>query len=719
MAAPTEDVSCVPEPKDEMLCTIEATVVTGFEPVAAEEAEERFKTKCKILRGRISIPCPIEKVVTISMKSRLTVFLSVTMNITHTFSPVNVDIVQTSVLVSHGLTVFIIIHSSESEEEDADHNHHFKRKKTCDESYVDSEGTTLPPSDNETLPPPLKLYVDFDSDVTTLPPSDNETLPPSDKSFLLTDTTSRSVPMFLVQIRCFTIDLIKDIGSEIIRPPPLICGEQVTDLGCVDNCRIVMKHIKDFNFTQDQNDNLQRLRNLVGSVDWPAGLNIWRKFFSFEHGVADYPAEITTDFGEVIIPPPRQVTEGEKKSKRSRKRNKKKKKFENKSDEKDVKQTDEGSKSVDSEIGDTERIDNDKVTEEQQEKENNAKSEGVSQAETDMSSNKHSKSDERLETSKEEEKESTETVTKKPRVRENPWNPMMPSFRVTCYRVGDKHNFDSMTAAANFGGAIYRYFGWNVKMTEFDIEVILGIDDQEVTVSLGLTKESLHRRNITHFGPTTLRPTIAYGMLRLCDIQTGDIVCDPMCGTGSIPLQGALRWPYSLNLAGEIGKRALQRCHSNIHDTDEKRKTENKSPLLIDAVRWDVCNLPVRDHSVDVFVTDLPFGVRMGHKVNNWTLYPGALFEMARVVKPETGRCCLLTEDKKCMIKTLQHIGKYWKRTKTLGVNIGGLAGGIYVLMRTAEPFDKHVNRDIFASKEKKGDKSMVTDSPDCCGDDI
>ena len=40
----------------------------------------------------------------------------------------------------------------------------------------------------------------------------------------------------------------------------------------------------------------------------------------------------------------------------------------------------------------------------------------------------------------------------------------------------------------------------------------------------------------------------------------------------------------------------------------------------------------------------------MGHKVNNWTLYPGALFEMARVVRPG-GRCCLLTEDKKCMVK--------------------------------------------------------------------
>lgn len=113
-----------------------------------------------------------------------------------------------------------------------------------------------------------------------------------------------------------------------------------------------------------------------------------------------------------------------------------------------------------------------------------------------------------------ETKDVEETQAKKPRVRENPWDSLMPSFRVTCHRHGENHNFDSMTAAANFGGAIYNYFKWNVKMTEFDIEVILGIEEHEVTVSIGLTKESLHRRNITHFGPTTLRPTIAYSMLR-------------------------------------------------------------------------------------------------------------------------------------------------------------------------------------------------------------
>lgn len=72
-----------------------------------------------------------------------------------------------------------------------------------------------------------------------------------------------------------------------------------------------------------------------------------------------------------------------------------------------------------------------------------------------------------------------------------------------------------------------------------------------------------------------------------------------------------------------------------------------------------------------------------------------------------------------CSLQTLQHLGKYWKRTKTLGVNIGGLAGGIYVLMRTAEPFDKQVKRDIFAPKEKQGIKPEAAESPNASGDEL
>ena len=88
------------------------------------------------------------------------------------------------------------------------------------------------------------------------------------------------------------------------------------------------------------------------------------------------------------------------------------------------------------------------------------------------------------------------------------------SFRATCYRSGAKHVFESPQAACSFGGAINDYFNWKVDLTNFDIEAVLTIENRHVYVAIALTKQSLHRRNIVEFGPTTLRPTIAYAMLR-------------------------------------------------------------------------------------------------------------------------------------------------------------------------------------------------------------
>lgn len=59
----------------------------------------------------------------------------------------------------------------------------------------------------------------------------------------------------------------------------------------------------------------------------------------------------------------------------------------------------------------------------------------------------------------------------------------------------------------------------------------------ELVTHLRVTHESKHHRNITCFGPTTLRSTICYNMLRLASPKPGDVIIDPMCGGGSIPIE--------------------------------------------------------------------------------------------------------------------------------------------------------------------------------------
>uniref|UniRef100_A0A0B6ZZM4 Ribosomal RNA large subunit methyltransferase K/L-like methyltransferase domain-containing protein n=1 Tax=Arion vulgaris TaxID=1028688 RepID=A0A0B6ZZM4_9EUPU len=193
---------------------------------------------------------------------------------------------------------------------------------------------------------------------------------------------------------------------------------------------------------------------------------------------------------------------------------------------------------------------------------------------------------------------------------------------------------------------------------------------------------SLHYRNLVAFGPTTLRATICYNMLRLCHIKNGDFICDPMCGTSAIPIEGALNWVNCYHFGGDAHEKAIQKTVLNIAAIQNQMQTSNRSTLKLDALQWNVQHLPLRDKCVDVFVSDLPFGHRIGSRSENPALYSHLLSEMARTAR--TGaRACLLTEDKASFIKAVQALGRYWQRRLVLNVNIGGLTGFVFLLTRT------------------------------------
>ncbi|XP_072027214.1 tRNA (guanine(6)-N(2))-methyltransferase THUMP3-like [Amphiura filiformis] len=263
----------------------------------------------------------------------------------------------------------------------------------------------------------------------------------------------------------------------------------------------------------------------------------------------------------------------------------------------------------------------------------------------------------------------------------------LPIFRVTCTRSskeGRKHEFSSQEAASATGGRINDIFGWPVKMKDFDMEISVDINDTKVVLGINLTSESLHRRNITHFGPTTLQSTIAYCMLRMSCPQVGDIICDPMCGGSSIPIEGARTWASCYFLSGDNVEIATEKSEGNITAIEEKRNSITSKGLFLhlDVFQWDVTNLPLRSNSVDVFITDLPFGKRMGSKLNNWELYRRGLTEMARVCKPGTGRAVLLTQDKKCMARVLKMTNHLWRKKYLQFIRMGGLTAGMYSLTR-------------------------------------
>ena len=255
------------------------------------------------------------------------------------------------------------------------------------------------------------------------------------------------------------------------------------------------------------------------------------------------------------------------------------------------------------------------------------------------------------------------------------------SFRCTCYRTGNNHKFKSTEVQAAVGGRVHDMFHWAVSCKNYNLEFVINCDVVQVYCCLTLTNKSLYHRTVTELGPCTLRPTIAAGLVMLAQPCPGDVILDPMCGGGTISLEGC-QMGDQFHIGAEIHDMAVSRCRENYSQL--VRRNSLPARPAADFLQWD-CLLPcLRDGSVDVLVTDLPFGKRSGSKADNRVLYPQMLTRLARLVRPDTGRAVLLTQDKNSMIKSIKKVEKYWKSTKFISTNVGGLTALVFLFRRTS-----------------------------------
>lgn len=74
-----------------------------------------------------------------------------------------------------------------------------------------------------------------------------------------------------------------------------------------------------------------------------------------------------------------------------------------------------------------------------------------------------------------------------------------------------------------------------------DVEVTALLRDEELVLGLNLTGESLHKRGYrVAQHPAPLRPTLAAALLRWAGYRPEQGLWDPMCGSGTIPIEAAM-----------------------------------------------------------------------------------------------------------------------------------------------------------------------------------
>jgi 23S rRNA G2445 N2-methylase RlmL len=120
------------------------------------------------------------------------------------------------------------------------------------------------------------------------------------------------------------------------------------------------------------------------------------------------------------------------------------------------------------------------------------------------------------------------------------------AFAVDADRRGD-HEFESPDVAGAVGQAIidsYRAATGHrlpVDLDDPDVTFRAYVHEDEFLLAVDATGPSLHDRPwrvCAHEAP--VRPTTAAALVRLSGLSPGERLCDPMCGSGTLPIEAAL-----------------------------------------------------------------------------------------------------------------------------------------------------------------------------------
>ncbi|MFN4336175.1 MAG: THUMP domain-containing protein [Candidatus Nitrosocaldus sp.] len=185
-------------------------------------------------------------------------------------------------------------------------------------------------------------------------------------------------------------------------------------------------------------------------------------------------------------------------------------------------------------------------------------------------------------------------------------------FRVTSKRLG-RHEFTSIDVQRASGKAIVDRFSSKVDLKHYDVEIRVDVVGEQCIVDIALTRESLHKRGYRMFDhPAALKASIAYAMIRLAEPSEGNILVDPMCGSGTIPIEAALYMPRLEIYGFDVNAIYIMYARAN---AEHAGVGERIRFMQYDCRMLDMILTP------DRIVTNPPYGIRMEPSIGIKRLY--------------------------------------------------------------------------------------------------
>jgi putative N6-adenine-specific DNA methylase/tRNA (guanine6-N2)-methyltransferase len=250
------------------------------------------------------------------------------------------------------------------------------------------------------------------------------------------------------------------------------------------------------------------------------------------------------------------------------------------------------------------------------------------------------------------------------------------TFRITGNRRGE-HEYTSVDVQRVAGDAVEkRYPHLTVDLEDYDVDVRVDLFQDDVLVGVQYTDGALSNRYEKVYNPkTSLKTTVAYGMLELSRIDRHDIdsLYDPFCGAGTILLEAASLYPDLQLFGSDIDQEAADGTLTNADAADLSGRIET---WQADFLEMD----PGVVDPVDLIVTNPPFGVRLGANKNFYAFYIEMLAQFERVLT-DAGRVVMLVLERGAFRGAMADFPGFSIKHVRI-VETGGIYPGVFVLER-------------------------------------
>ena len=203
------------------------------------------------------------------------------------------------------------------------------------------------------------------------------------------------------------------------------------------------------------------------------------------------------------------------------------------------------------------------------------------------------------------------------------------TYRISAKRIGKKQPFTSPEIEKAVAEEIYSKYKPIYDLKNYDYEIYIEVNDNKCIVAGKITKTTLRdRKYLDFFHPALLNSNIAYGLVLLSKPKQDQTVLDPMCGSGTILIERALYPINAKRIVGyDISSKFIKGAKINAKKANVSRKVE--------FIEGDGTDTRFKEKSVNIIISNLPFGKRVGSAKLNIDLYDRLFKECSRILHHE------------------------------------------------------------------------------------